>query len=317
MIFDPNQVTPSGKTYAQIDAEQADYVKAANVTLASMRDKGARWWTYSVSHSTFELVVGDLEGIDNLVLSLPACDYIAGPVSWPNQQLQVIWRSDRSDPNKVWEFVLQDESAGFRAVAAIFTWRRNFNLSEHGSIWFGWGSFTLSGERYARQPEFRAAHKGTVKLENLTAIVNEKNERVAVSRHGRATIWVQCRELDIFSIPYGAVLLVEEGQEVAPGQRLCYWDPHTISALAEVGGRIRFDDLVEGETLRREKDSAGVEHCVIPGHKGDLHPQIIVEDENGQALAYYYIPEGACLEVREGEQVSAGTVLARVSRTYH
>src|SRR4051794_39647798 len=64
-----------------------DEVLAANVALRSMRDKGARWWSFSVSHTTFDIVIGDPLGDDNVVLCIPACDYLAGPVHWPNQQI--------------------------------------------------------------------------------------------------------------------------------------------------------------------------------------------------------------------------------------
>jgi DNA-directed RNA polymerase subunit beta' len=58
----------------------------------------------------------------------------------------------------------------------------------------------------------------------------------------------------------------------------------------------------------------GSERWVIAEHKGDLHPQIVIEDDRGQSLAFYYIPEKAHLEVREGQIVSAGTMLAKTPR---
>ena len=63
---------------------------------------------------------------------------------------------------------------------------------------------------------------------------------------------------------------------------LVKWDPHRMPILAERGGRIRFEDIVEGETLRKERDATGAERWVIMEHKGDLHPQIVIEDERGQ-----------------------------------
>src|ERR1700736_806312 len=122
------------------------------------------------------------------------------------------------------------------------------------------------------------------------------------------------RIAETFSIPNGATLLVEEGQQVQPGQVLIKWDPHMIPILAEVGGRVRFDEVVEGETLRKERDPGGAERWVIAEHKGDLHPQIVIADDRGQNLAFYYVPEKAHLEVREGQNVSAGTLLAKTPR---
>jgi hypothetical protein len=137
--FDPNQVTPCGKTYAQIDADKAEYVQGANDVLSSMRNLGSRWWCYIVSHRSFEMVVGDPLGKGNLVLILTGCDSISGPVSWPNQRLTVIWDCDSERLHKVWghkawEFVLEDKSVGFRAVAGTFGWQRDYDLVRYGSV---------------------------------------------------------------------------------------------------------------------------------------------------------------------------------------
>ena len=111
-------------------------VQAANEVLASMRDKDARWWRYSVSHRTFELVVGDPEGNGNIVLCLSVCDYIAGPVQWPSQRLQVILDHDRSLKTGSGVFVLQDEMVGFKVQAMTFLWQKDFNLLKHHSLYF-------------------------------------------------------------------------------------------------------------------------------------------------------------------------------------
>jgi DNA-directed RNA polymerase subunit beta' len=49
-------------------------------------------------------------------------------------------------------------------------------------------------------------------------------------------------------------------------------------------------------------------------HKGDLHPQIVLEDSSGKILDFYYLPEKAHIEVTEGMQISAGTLLAKTPR---
>ena len=70
----------------------------------------------------------------------------------------------------------------------------------------------------------------------------------------------------------------------------------------------------KSETIRKEKDAAGAERFIIMEHKGDLHPQIVIEDDRGQNLAAYFIPERAYLEVQDGEQILAGTLLAKTPR---
>jgi hypothetical protein len=137
MAFDPNRLSPGGKTYAQIDVEQSEYVRAANTALASVREKGACWSRYVASHSTFEMLVGEHDAADNVVLCLPACDYVAGPVRWPAQQIEIIWRCDRENARRAWEFEIRDGVAGFRAIGCMFYWCRGLNLFAQGGLWFG------------------------------------------------------------------------------------------------------------------------------------------------------------------------------------
>jgi DNA-directed RNA polymerase subunit beta' len=178
-------------------------------------------------------------------------------------------------------------------------------------------TFHIGGtaRRVVEESEIKTRKAGTVKFERLNAVVTDQGKRVALTRNGEIKIvGPKDREMETVSVPNGAVLEVEEGQLVQPGQVLCKWEPHMIPILAEVGGRIRFDEIVEGDTLRKERDQGGLERWVIMEHKGDLHPQIVIEDDRGQSLAFYYVPEKAHLEVREGQKVSAGSLLAKTPR---
>jgi DNA-directed RNA polymerase subunit beta' len=179
-------------------------------------------------------------------------------------------------------------------------------------------TFHIGGtvKRIVEESDVKTKKAGAVKFARITAVTNDQNERVALTRNGQIVIMgPKERILEEYSVPNGAILLVEEGQQVQPGQILCKWDPHRIPILAERGGRIRFEDIVEGETLRKERDQASVtERWVIMEHKGDLHPQIVIEDERGQSLEVHYVPEKAHLEVREGQKVSAGSLLAKTPR---
>ncbi|MGH7200968.1 MAG: DNA-directed RNA polymerase subunit beta', partial [Planctomycetaceae bacterium] len=90
--------------------------------------------------------------------------------------------------------------------------------------------------------------------------------------------------------------------------------PHSVPILAEVGGRVRFEDCIESRTMRSDRDPSGHVRRTIIEHKGDLHPQIILEDHTGKILDFYYLPERANIEAKEGDQVAAGSVLAKTSR---
>ncbi len=77
---------------------------------------------------------------------------------------------------------------------------------------------------------------------------------------------------------------------------------------------MRFEDVIEGETTRHEKDPSGHIRRMVVEHKGDLHPQIVIEDDGGKILDFYYLPEKAYIEVNEGDMISAGTLLAKTPR---
>jgi len=122
------------------------------------------------------------------------------------------------------------------------------------------------------------------------------------------------REIDHYSIPLGAIITAKEGQKVKANQLLAKWDPHNLPILAERDGIIRFEDIIEGKTMKEEKDRGNVVRKMIIEHKGDLHPQIVIDSADGTPLVYYPIPERAYIEVDDGGEVVAGTLLAKTPR---
>ncbi|HEX3151591.1 MAG TPA: DNA-directed RNA polymerase subunit beta' [Gemmataceae bacterium] len=165
---------------------------------------------------------------------------------------------------------------------------------------------------------------GIVALERITPVVHEQTDAaghktrrtLALTRTGEILIYKDRHQppIERFSVPNGAEMFVKDGQEVKPGERLCQWDPHMTPIIAEEGGKVRFEDLKENETYRKEKDAGGAERYIIMEHKGDLHPSIVIEDARGNILKAYFIPERAYLEVRNGEEVSAGHILAKTPK---
>src|SRR5437763_14663500 len=179
-------------------------------------------------------------------------------------------------------------------------------------------TFHIGGvaNRGVEESEVKPKKAGTVKYERIKAVVNSQGERVALARNGEVQILGPKSQVqESYSVPNGAVLLADEGQAVEPGKVICRWDPHMTPILAEVGGRVKFLDIRAGETMREERDvGTGATRYVIMEHKGELHPQVVIEDDRGQTLAAYYIPERAYLEVKDGEQIVAGMLLAKTPR---
>jgi DNA-directed RNA polymerase subunit beta' len=171
------------------------------------------------------------------------------------------------------------------------------------------------GQRHLEDKDIRAKREGIAQFTRLKVVKSDAGEQVVLTRNGEIVLLdPKGRELEKYEIPAGAKLLVEENKMVKAGQIICEWDPHSIPILAEVGGKVRYEDVISGETMRLEKDPSGHERTMIIEHKGDLHPQIVLEGEDGKPLDFCYLPEKAYIEVKEGQIISAGTVIAKTPR---
>jgi DNA-directed RNA polymerase subunit beta' len=56
------------------------------------------------------------------------------------------------------------------------------------------------------------------------------------------------------NVPYGATLVVKDGQKVAKGDVICSWDPFNNVVISEIAGNVKFDAVIEGITYREEAD---------------------------------------------------------------
>ena len=175
--------------------------------------------------------------------------------------------------------------------------------------------------RQILENQIRAAHGGVIELRDTNHVptTDEEGNEVltALKRNGEiAIVDDKGRELEKYKVQYGAVILAKPGEKVRKGQTLVQWDPHRTPILAEKPGKVRFEDIELGETVRTEKESGsgGGEALVVIEHKGEKHPQIVVEDNNGKILDFHYLPAKARIEVTEGQAIEAGRMLARQPR---
>jgi len=178
-------------------------------------------------------------------------------------------------------------------------------------------TFHIGGiaHREVEESEIRTKRPGRVRLARIRSVTNAEGKNVVLARTGEVIlIDAKERELEKYNVPNGATLLVSDNEDVVSGQVICQWDPHSVPILAEVGGKVRYDDFVEGESIRSDTDTSGNVRRTVIEHKGDLHPQIRLEDAEGRILDFYYLPEKANVEVDDGQMISAGTVIAKQPR---
>jgi DNA-directed RNA polymerase beta' subunit len=165
-------------------------------------------------------------------------------------------------------------------------------------------------------PDSHAAEQdGIITFENVNSVEDPERDQVVLNQNGQLILSdAEGREIGHYPLSIGSKLMVKDGEKVKAKKVLARWDPHVSPIITEKAGTVRFADIEEGETMRVEIDAGGSQHLVITEHKGDLHPQIVIEDSSGEILGIYSIPEKAYIDVKEGERVPAGARLARTPR---
>ena len=118
------------------------------------------------------------------------------------------------------------------------------------------------------------------------------------------------------NIPYGAHLMVKDGQKVAKGDLVCSWDPYNAVILSESAGKVQFENIIEGVTFREESDeqTGHKEKVTIESRDKTRIPSIRVVDKKGEILKEYNLPVGAHISVEDKAAVVAGQIIVKIPR---
>ena len=167
---------------------------------------------------------------------------------------------------------------------------------------------------------------GIVRLRTLKTVERDAGHLVATSRSGVLAIQDdQGRELERYKVPYGAVISAKDGGQVAAGDIVAEWDPHTHPIITEVSGIARLINIEEGINATKQTDDlTGLSSMVITSAKqrdlDEARPMVKLMDVDGKELmiagtkvpAQYYLPAGAIIQLKDGANVGIGEVLARI-----
>jgi len=158
-------------------------------------------------------------------------------------------------------------------------------------------------------------------------VTNSKKELVVISRSGEIVIHdEQGRERERHKVPYGAILAIKPDQAIKAGTILANWDPLTRPVITEFAGKTQFENVEEGLTVAKQLDEVtGLSTLVVidPKRRGStkvVRPQVKLMDASGKEVK---IPGtdhsvtigfqvGALIQVRDGQDVGPGEVLARI-----
>ena len=164
---------------------------------------------------------------------------------------------------------------------------------------------------------------GKAVYENLRTVTLDDGEGakdVVLTRQGE--VWIvdpkdAGRRLISYVIPYGAEMLISDGEIVDKGSVLASWDPYNSVILSEVSGTISFKDIVEGTTYREESDeqTGHKEKVITESRERVLTPALIVKREKEKEKEReYMLPVRARIQVDVGEEIQAGQVMVKIPR---
>jgi len=97
---------------------------------------------------------------------------------------------------------------------------------------------------------------------------------------GASTIDLLKRERERYPIVYGAKLKVKADQRVKPRTVLVEWDPFTNPILTEFTGKVEYQDIIDGMTVREEFDEVTglARKVIIEDPEGRLQPGVGTTD---------------------------------------
>jgi DNA-directed RNA polymerase subunit beta' len=169
---------------------------------------------------------------------------------------------------------------------------------------------------------------GVVRLHNIKVVERASGELVAVSRSGQLAVADENgRERERYKLPYGAVISVKDGATVEAGAVVAKWEPHTHPIITEVAGKVRFSDMEDNLSIRRQTDElTGLSNIQVidpnerPAAGKDLKPAVALMDAKGKEVclpntttpAHYMLPSNAIVALTDGAMAGVGEVVARI-----
>ena len=185
-------------------------------------------------------------------------------------------------------------------------------------------TFHIGGtaSRVIEQSEMKNKRAGVVEYSDNYDFAITKDEsgievRRCMVRHSKLVIKQNKSEKkSVFNIPYGATMLIEEGEKVKPDTTLFQWDPYTDIILSRETGIVKLKDFIEGETYSVESVETGKKQIVvIEARDRKLSPHLEIVDEKGGIVSGSTIlPVKATLVVNDKENVQRGQTLVKIPK---
>jgi DNA-directed RNA polymerase subunit beta' len=180
-------------------------------------------------------------------------------------------------------------------------------------------TFHIGGtaSRVVEASKHEAKNAGIVKYHNLRTVQNRDGDLVATNRNGEIAVADdRGRERERYPVVYGAKLKVKADQRVKPRTVLVEWDPFTNPILTEFTGRVEYQDIIDGMTVREEFDEVTglARKVIIEDPEGRLQPGVVIKTPGDDTPHRYALPVGANINVPDGADVFAADIIAKIPR---
>ena len=191
-------------------------------------------------------------------------------------------------------------------------------------------TFHIGGaaSRATASDNIQVKNAGTIHLNNMKTVENSKGNLVVVSRSGELIVNdTNGRERERYKLPYGAIISIGKKNEVEAGQIVANWDPHTHPIVSEVAGKVDFEAMDEGITVREQTDEiTGLSSISVidPAERAasakEIRPAVNVVDKKGKEVclpgtnvpAHYFLPANAIIGLKDGSELNIGDFIARI-----
>jgi len=163
---------------------------------------------------------------------------------------------------------------------------------------------------------------GTIRLENVKLVTREEAGKpvyIVMTRNAEVSIVdLQGRERERYPLVYGSRLFFKDEDPIEAGALIAEWEPFATPVLADHDGLVKFDDLLEGQSMEERFDeNTGLSRKVITeARDANLRPRVLIREnkKGGKQLSSFFLPVGAQIFVQENQEIEAGTILAKIPR---
>ena len=158
---------------------------------------------------------------------------------------------------------------------------------------------------------------GQIKFKKIKTIKKKDGTNITITRSAELAVVDEAgRQKELYKIPYGSTLNVSEGDKVEAGETIATWDPHTRPIVTEQAGKAKLIGFEDGVTVNRKTDEiTGLTSTIVIDSKNrtgakDIKP--IIKLTNSKGNTEYNLPDGAIVNLVDGDKVEAGDIIAKI-----